>query len=284
MAAVDGVIAALRAVQKGHLQEPTKPDYSCLSFAAAAANALSVFMGLCGGADASAPGTYAYRAGALPLLEAALSKAEAEAANRGVDLDPVEIGITNDMIGKLRALVARADAAAAELIAEEEARAAPARGKAKAGKASSKSKGGKAAKASAASAAKQQPTASPAVDAASADAEPPPPPAAVLPAAAPPPPALPALPPWLLDAMQRLPPPSAAQSPPASAVLPSSARYVDTSDGTCAICLDAPAVLRTTCCAKQGPVYCEPCAALLAGVTRCALCGVDAAEAGAAAR
>jgi hypothetical protein len=103
----------------------------------------------------------------------------------------------------------------------------------------------------------------------------------------------PELPPWLLDAMQRLQPPSAAASQPPPSVLPpanaggTAPRQLDTSDGSCAICLDAPAVLRTRCCAKQGPVFCEPCAALLAGVTRCALCGVDAADvsgAGTAAR
>jgi hypothetical protein len=252
-------------------------------------------MGGCGGDDASAPGTYLLRAGALPPLETALTQLDeckealaqpgpvrSRSCKEVIVKMPVPLdaeGLRLDIkqvIDKLRALAARADAAAAELIAEEESSAA--RGKPKSGKTSSKGKGGKAAKAARA-AKKQQPPAAAAINASAAalDAAPPPPAAAAAPEATPPTP--PALPPLLLDAMQRLPPPSAASQPP-SAPPPVNAvpRHLDTSDGSCAICLDAPAVLRTRCCAKQGPVFCESCAALLAGVTRCALCGVDAAE------
>lgn len=286
-AAVDGIIAALRTA--GVVTALPTPELPA-SAAVNAALALKAFMGGCGGADAIAPGTYLLRAGALPVLEKALAHVDAvEAALAKYRVQnipsggPVALGGFNareshleieNLINTLRALAARADAAAAELIAEEEASAALS--KAKASKASSKGKGGKAAKA--AKAAKKQPPAPPpAAAASSVDAVPPPPAAAASPAATPAPPELP---PWLLDAMQRLPPPSAAApQPPPSALPPVAApRQLDTSDGSCAICLDAPAVLRTRCCAKQGPVFCEPCAALLAGVTRCALCGVDATE------
>jgi hypothetical protein len=283
-AAVDGIVAALRT--EGVVATQPTPESPASAAAVNAAIALKAFAGGCGGDDAFAPGTHMLRAGALPLLEAALTHAVAveEALESSTESSQhsgesciyesqraIHIKV---LVDDLRGLVARADAAAAELIAEEEASAALS--KAKAGKAPSKGKGGKAAKA--AKAAKKQPPAPPPVDAAaSVDAVPPPPAAAASPAATPAPPELP---PWLLDAMQRLPPPSAAApQPPPSALPPVAApRQLDTSDGSCAICLDAPAVLRTRCCAKQGPVFCEPCAALLAGVTRCALCGVDAAD------
>ena len=72
-AAVDGVVAVLRAVQA------TSPSAaSMLLEACFAATILYESAGCCGGDDTASPGVYALRAGALPLLETAMAAAEGD--------------------------------------------------------------------------------------------------------------------------------------------------------------------------------------------------------------
>jgi hypothetical protein len=176
---------------------------------------------MCGGADAVAHGTHALRAGALPLLEAALKEAQAV-----VDEDEDEEGEDwmFECIDNLERVVlmlqrVRADAAMAELLAEEDAEAALKPKGGKGAKTKAKASKAKAAGAAKAGAAKtgQSPPAKAAAAAQSAaastvaEAPPPVPPPAPL---APVPPPQPPLPPWLLQAMQRPPPPPAPAAPP----------------------------------------------------------------------
>jgi hypothetical protein len=214
-ATTDAVVATLRKML------PENATFAEL--AGAFAGALRAFAGGCGGDDASAPGTHALRAGALPLLES--MQPAVERALTGSYLDKAarkQLGAVADFVRTLRALEASREAsalrAAAALLAEEEAELAR------------RSKGGKKVKAckskaapvAAAAAAVEQVTAFAAISIAdvaaimapaesqAAETEPPAPPQPDAALAA-----LPPLPPWLLQAMLAPPPqPTPPIAPP----------------------------------------------------------------------
>jgi hypothetical protein len=312
VAAIDGILSALRTLQR---------DPDSLNFAAQCADALENFAGLCGEADAAHPGTYALRAGALPLLEAALATVDD-------DVDYSVYDSVDAMVLKLRGV--RADAAMAELLAEEEAEAAARKAKAgKGAKSKAKAKASKSKSAGAATASKSPPAKSSTVIPAPAEqpmAPAPPAPVPAPPQPEPPQSSLPPpLPPWLMQAMQqppapvpaqhspvaapvlpvtpcgarppniaaalaatRISPPAAVPAPPqrwdAAATLPPAppagawGRARPAIPGLsagevpreleCAICLDAVAEGRTTCCGQTA--FCAACAATLRG--ECPLC------------
>ena len=209
-AATDAVVDALRALQH-------RSDW--FDFLAASAYAINSFSGWCGEADADKPGTYALHAGALPPLEASLATLDAD--------DVIYDGI-EEIVLKLRGV--RADAAMAELLAEEEAEAAarkPKAGKGAKSKAKAKASKNKAAAAASKSALAKDSTAAPAAEALPAPAPPAPAPAPPQPEAAPPPsppsPPQPPLPPWLLQAMQQ-PAPAPPAPVAAHAVQPAAPR------------------------------------------------------------
>ena len=275
-------------------------------------NTLKAFAGGCSVDDAAAPGTHALRLGALSLLEQMLPATNAELAQRGIDkATRKKCNVITDFVSKLRALEARREAAAAALVAEEEAENARRSKAAKSGKAAAAKAKPKKGSGAAAATKKPEPEADLAAaamgamaiaDAGAAAGGPPPaeavpaaPYAAPLqPAQAAPPP----LPPWLTQAMQQPPSPTAAVPPPAaqsraaqaqrlpntaaastqrrpaaaSAPLPPSAGLAagDTvpRELECAICLDAVAEGRTSCCGQTA--FCAACAATLTG--ECPLC------------
>jgi hypothetical protein len=327
-AATDAIVAALRALQP-------KPG-SSVAFVAACAEMINNFTGACGEADAAKEGTYALRAGALPLLEPTLAFLDATDDDyNDTDYESIEF-----VVHKLQGV--RADAAMAELLAEEEAEAAARKAKAgKGAKSKAKAKASKGKTAAAAAATKSPPAKDITVVPAPAEATP----AAVPPAPAPAPtlheapqsslPPQPPLPPWLLQAMQQPPAPapsapvaapavqSAAPrtarpqiiaaalaatriSPPATASAPSPRWDVAATplpappagawgrarpaiprlsagevprELECAICLDAAAEGRTTCCGQTA--FCAACAATLRG--ECPLCRALSGDAAAGA-
>jgi hypothetical protein len=276
-----------------------------LSFVAACAEMINNFTGACGEADAAKEGTYALRAGALPLLEPTLAFLDATDDDyNDTDYESIEF-----VVHKLQGV--RADAAMAELLAEEEAEAAARKAKAgKGAKSKAKAKASKSKSAGAATASKSPPAKSSTVVPAPAEqpmapappAPTPAPPQPEAPQSSLPPPLPPPLPPWLMQAMQppapaptaapavqpaaprgarppniaaalaatRISPPAAVPAPPqrwdaAATLLPapptgawSRARPAipGLSAGEvpreleCAICLDAVAEGRTTCCGQ----------------------------------
>jgi hypothetical protein len=280
-AVVDSVVAALRAM----VAAPPGDGASAFQVSGAAAAVLLASLGRCGGADTASPGTYVLRAGALPLMEAAMAAADAS-VNGSTQPNWQHVG---RLVATLRQLGARADAVAAELLAEEEAEAEARKAKpaGKGAKSKSSKRKGAAAKPKPAAAA----SADAAVEAAAASiAEPPQPPPPPPPAPAPDA-ALPPLPPWLLQAMKALPTPSQPVPPPAApppAPPSAAAASARTAAGEveevpreleCAVCLDAVVVGRTPCCGQAA--FCAPCAVSLA-VGACPLCRApwDAAAAG----
>jgi hypothetical protein len=283
---VDSVVAALRAMVAGPPSDRTSP----FRVSGAAAAVLLASLGRCGGADTSSPGTYVLRAGALPVMEAAMAAAD-ESVNEVTHPNWQHVG---ELVATLRQLGARADAVAAELLAEEEAEAAARKAKpaGKGAKSKSSKRKGAAPKPAAPKPAASASAGGEAVEAAAAASStaeppqpPPPPPPAPLPDAAPPP--LPPLPPWLLQAMQAMPTPSQPALKPAAVPLaPTSAAAATTRTAAgevpreleCAICLDAVVEGRTPCCGQAA--FCATCAASLTDA--CPLCRAprDAAGAG----
>jgi hypothetical protein len=204
-AATDAIVAALRALQP-------KPG-SSVAFVAACAEMINNFTGACGEADAAKEGTYALRAGALPLLEPTLAFLDATDNDyNDTDYESIEF-----VVHKLQGV--RADAAMAELLAEEEAEAAARKAKAgKGAKSKAKAKASKSKSAGAATASKSPPAKSSTV--VPAPAEQPMAPAPPAPVPAPPQPEAPQsspppLPPWLMQAMQQ-----PAPAPPAPVATP----------------------------------------------------------------
>lgn len=290
------------------LRRMSAEDKVSLAGVSYCATALGTFAGGCSVDDAAAPGTYALRLGALPLLESMLPAVNAElAAARSDKGARKQFNLVTDCLSKLRALEARREAAAAALVAEEEAEHARRSKAAKNGKAAAaKAKAKKGSAAAAAAAKKPQPAevdkaAAELSDMAIADASAGaaaggPPPAEAVPAAPPAAPlqaaqaAPPPLPPWLTQAMQQpppSPPPPAAASRAAQAQRPPHIATASTQrqpvssppagmsagdlvprELECAICLDAAAEGRTRCCGQTA--FCRPCAATLTG--ECPLC------------
>jgi hypothetical protein len=283
---VDSVVAALRAMVACPPSDRTSP----FRVSGAAAAVLLASLGRCGDADTSSPGTYVLRAGALPVMEAAMAAAD-ESVNEVTHPNWQHVG---QLVATLRQLGARADAVAAELLLEEEAEAAARKAKpaSKGAKSKSSKRKGAAPKPAAPKPAASASAGGEAVEAAAAASStaeppqpPPPPPPAPLPDAAPPP--LPPLPPWLLQAMQAMPTPSQPALKPAAVPLaPPSAAAATTRTAAgevpreleCAICLDAVVEGRTPCCGQAA--FCAACAASLTDA--CPLCRAprDAAGAG----
>jgi hypothetical protein len=290
------------------LRRMSAEDKVSLAGVSYCARALGTFAGGCSVDDAAAPGTYALRLGALPLLESMLPAVNAElAAARSDKGARKQFSLVTDCLSKLRALEARREAAAAALVAEEEAEHARRSKAAKNGKAAAaKAKAKKGSAAAAAAAKKPQPAevdkaaaalgAMAIADASAGAAAGGPPPAEAVPAAPPAAPlqaaqaAPPPLPPWLTQAMQQpppSPPPPAAASRAAQAQRPPHIAAASTQrqpvssppagmsagdlvprELECAICLDAAAEGRTRCCGQTA--FCRPCAATLTG--ECPLC------------
>jgi hypothetical protein len=186
--AVDAVIATLRKML---------PECAASAeLACSCAFTLEGFAGGCSGDDAAAPGTRALCAGALPLLESMLPAVEAELAAGGLDKERrKQHAMVAGYVRTLRALAARREAAAAALIAEEEAEQAQRSKAAQAGK----GKSSKTSKSKAKQPQMQQATAALAAvslaGAGTAPAEPPPVLQPTPPQPVPPPPAPPVLPP-----------------------------------------------------------------------------------------
>ncbi len=218
---VDAVVAALRKMLPEHAASSELAGFCAFTLNACA--------GACSGNDAAAPGTRALCAGALPLLESMLPTVEAELAGGGLSMESREehAGVI-EYVRLLRGLAAQREAAAASLVADEEAERAQ-RSKAAQGGKTKSSKAGKAKKKQTQAEVQQATAAFAAVSVAEASAAPTEPPPAtqpapehpVLPPPSPPPqpvvPVLPPpLPPWLLQAMQQPPPPQPAAPPPAA--------------------------------------------------------------------